>query len=77
MNKELLSRWPDNIFGHRGLVVTYAAMGRWDEARAAALNLVRIHPDFSVQQWGRSMPFKDRAVIERDVELMRKAGLPD
>ena len=52
-------------------------MGRWDEARAAALNFLRDHPNFSVQQWGRTAPFKDRAVVERDVELMRKAGLPD
>ena len=57
--------------------MVYAAMGRWDEARAAALNFVRDHPNFSVQQWGRTAPFKDRAVVERDVELMRKAGLPD
>jgi len=77
MNKELLSRWPDNIFGLRSLVVTYAAMGRYDEARAVALNLVRIQPDFSVQRWGRSVVAKDPAVIERELELMRKAGLPD
>ena len=37
----VLTRWPNNIFGHRGLVLTYAAMGRWDEARAAVLNFVR------------------------------------
>jgi adenylate cyclase len=77
MNKELLSRWPNNIWGHRGLVLTYAAMGRWEEARAAALDLVRTNPNFSVQHWGRVAPFKDRAVVERDMELMRKAGLPD
>jgi adenylate cyclase len=77
MNKELLSRWPNNIYGLRSLVVTYEAMGRWDEARATALNLVRMHPNFSVQRWGRSMSHKDPAVAERDLELMRKAGLPD
>jgi adenylate cyclase len=77
MNQELLSRWPTNIWGHRGLVLTYAAMGRWEEARAAALDLVRTNPNFSVQHWGRVAPFKDRAVVERDMELMRKAGLPD
>jgi len=79
MNQKLLSRWPDNIFGLRSLVVTYAAMGRWDEARATTLNLVRMHPNFSVQQWGRSVSIaeKDPAVTERDMELMRKAGLPD
>jgi TolB-like protein len=77
MNKELLSHWPNNFFGQRGLVLSYSAMGSWDEAHAAAMNLVRIHPDFSVQQWGRSVMTKNRAVIERDMELMRKAGLPD
>jgi adenylate cyclase len=77
MNKKILSLNPTNFFGHRGLVLSYAAMGRWDEARAAALNLLRIHPNFSVQHWGRTAPFKDPAVVERDMELIRMAGLSD
>ena len=73
-SKELLSRWPNNIFGHQVLVLTNAALGRDDEARAAAQNLLRIQPDFSTQIYARHFPHKDLA---RDLELLRKAGLRD
>jgi adenylate cyclase len=73
-SKELLSRWPNNIFGHQLLVLIYAALGREDAARAAAVNLLRIHPDFTTQIYARSFPRKD---LERDLELLRMAGVPD
>jgi TolB-like protein/Flp pilus assembly protein TadD len=73
-SKELLSRWPNNIFGHQLLVLINAAQGREDEARAAAMNLLRINPDFTTQIYARAFPRKDLA---RDLELLRKAGVPD
>jgi len=77
MNKELLSRWPDNIFGQIGLVLDYEAWGHHEEAQAAVLNLVRAHPDFSVQGYARGRSHKNPAVVARELELLRKAGLPD
>ena len=72
--KELLSRWPNNIFGHQLLVLINAAQGRDDEARAAAVNLLRINPDFTTQIYARAFPRKDLA---RDLELLRKVGIPE
>ena len=71
--KELLSRWPDNIYGHQMLVLINGALGRDDEARAAAVNLLRIHPEFTTLLYARTWPRKDN---ERDLELLRKAGVP-
>jgi adenylate cyclase len=73
-SKELLSHYPNNIFGHQLLVLVNSALGRDDEARAAAVNLLRIHPDFTTQIYARTFPRKD---LERDLELFRKAGVPD
>ena len=74
-SKELLSRWPNNIFGHQLLVADlrghWAAMMRLVPPQ---LNLLRIHPDFTTQIYARSFPRKD---LERDLELLRKAGVPD
>ena len=72
--KELLSRWPDNIYGHQMLVLINGALGRDDEARAAAVNLLRAHPEFTTLLYARTWPRKDN---ERDMELLRKAGVPD
>ena len=77
MCKEVLSRWPNQFYGHVELVMAYMAWGRDDEARAAAQNLLRIDPKFSVQRYGQSLPYKDPALTAQALELMRKAGLPD
>jgi adenylate cyclase len=77
MCKELLSRWPNNVFGHAGLAMTYAAWGHDDEARAAAQDVLRIAPKFSAQRVARTYSYKDPAQTARVLELMHKAGLPD
>jgi len=77
MCKEVLSRWPTQFYGHVELVMAYMAWGRDDEARAAAQDLLRIDPKFSVQRYGQSLSYKDPALTAQALELMRKAGLPD
>jgi len=57
--------------------MAYMAWGRDDEARAAAQDLLRIDPKFSVQRYGQSLSYKDPALTAQALELMRKAGLPD
>ena len=59
------------------LVVNYAAMGRDDEARAAAQGLLRIDPKFSAQRYARLFAYKDSNLTAQGLELMRKAGVPD
>jgi adenylate cyclase len=77
MCKELLSRWPNNVFGHVGLVMNYAAMGRDDEARAASQDLLRIAPKFSAQRYARLSVYKNSGLAAQVLELLRKAGVPD
>ncbi len=77
MFKELLTRWPNNVYAFAGLAMTYAAWGREKEANAAADALLRIDPKFSAQRYARSLPYKDPALTTQALELMRKAGLPD
>jgi adenylate cyclase len=77
MCKELLARWPDNLFGHVALAGIYAEWGHAEEAHGAAQNLLRIAPKFSAQRYARLMPYKDPALNARVLENLRKAGLPD
>jgi tetratricopeptide (TPR) repeat protein len=75
MCKEVISRWPNQLYGHIELVMAYMAWGRDDEARAAAQDLLRIDPKFSAQRYAQSLSFKDPALTAQALELMRKAGL--
>jgi hypothetical protein len=38
---------------------------------------MRLHPHFSIRSWRHRPPYRDTRIIERYVEGMRKAGLPE
>jgi adenylate cyclase len=73
--KKVLQQLPDNFLAHLGLVVTYSMMGREQEARAEAAEVLRLNPNFSVDNYSRVLPFKDQARIDRFTDALRKAGL--
>jgi len=77
MCKELLARWPNNVFAHAALAAIYAEWGRDEDAHAAAQDLLRIAPKFSAQRYVRVLPYKDPALNARVLENLRKAGVPE
>lgn len=63
--------------GSRMLAANYAHLGMMDEARAAAAEVMRLHPHFTIHSWRHRPPYLDARIIERYVEGLRKAGLPE
>ena len=63
------------------LIASYMELGREKEARAEARKLLEQHPDFSIEAYTKRIkagfPFKDYAFLDRQIELLRKAGLPE
>jgi hypothetical protein len=49
--------------------------GREEEARSAAREALRINPAFSLERLAKTSPHKERAVVERFIEALRRAGL--
>jgi hypothetical protein len=45
------------------------------EARAEAVEVLRLNPNFSLEGHKQRMPIKDPAVLERHIAALRKAGL--
>jgi adenylate cyclase len=72
-------RAPDRILPHIQMTVAYSALGRMEEARDAAAEVLRIDPKFTASGWRRrKMPdYKDPAEPERLASLLVKAGLPE
>jgi len=68
-------RNPDE--GRRMLAASYAHLGMTTEARAEAEAVLRSHPAFTIGRWRHRPPYRDPAVLERFVEGLRMAGLPD
>jgi adenylate cyclase len=73
--KESLNRTPNDILTRAGLTAAYSLAGRDDEARAQAAEVLRINPNFSVEQRAKFSPYKNQADLDRYLGGLRKAGL--
>ena len=58
-----------------GLADVYSEMGRVKEAHTQALEILRINPSFSLENWSKTEPFRDAKHLEKRLTALRKAGL--
>ena len=75
--KRSLTRDPDFLYARLVLAVIYGELGREEEAQAEVAEALRISPRASLEGQRERMPFKDPAAVERILEGLRKAGLPE
>ncbi len=57
------------------MALTYARLNRETEAEAAMAHALRLNPRLTLEGFAKGQPYKDPAVLERVVDLARKAGL--
>jgi adenylate cyclase len=62
---------------HMGLAATYVGLGRIEEARSHVTELLKIMPDLSLDKARKMISFKDPAHVERALDALRRAGLPE
>ncbi len=60
---------------HVSLAGTYSLMGRGSDAEAAASEVLRIDPGFSVQAYSKTLPYKREDDLNYVIEALSKAGL--
>jgi adenylate cyclase len=73
--KQALRYNPKFVALHTHLAVCYAALGREEEAHTEAAEVLRLNPEFSLKNLVKKMPIRDKAVEERYIDALRKAGL--
>jgi adenylate cyclase len=73
--KKALSLSPKNQPARGVLVATYVEMGRMEEARAEAEELLRIDPKWTSKGFEKTSPLKDPQMTQRRVDAWRKLGL--
>ena len=59
------------------LAAVAAQLGRMEEARAAALEVVQIQPDFTIAGWLKFLNLSDPAYADRLADGLRKVNLPN
>ena len=52
-----------------------AALGRTEEARAAAQEVAKVKPEFNLADFAESQPYKDQKVLDRLIAQLSSAGL--
>ncbi len=81
VNKQLLERARKGEFriyvGYLNLAVNYMLLGREEEARFHAAELLRTNPSYSLEAYQSRNPYKNPADMERWLEPLRKAGIPE
>jgi len=73
--KRLLNFNPNHPGAHTSLAITYSELGREEEARAEAAQILRVMPNFSLEGWEQRIMWKDRTMTEREFAALCKAGL--
>jgi adenylate cyclase len=73
--KKAIEREPRDIISHIVLTATYGMAEREEEARAAASEVLKINPQFSLERFVKVHPYKDPAMRERYYNSLRNAGL--
>jgi len=73
-SKKALQREPNSQFPYIHMAVSYIRLGQEKEARAAAAEILRINPKFSLERYAKALPFT-KPVADRVLEDLRKAGL--
>ena len=59
------------------LVINCMRLNRMEDARAHAAEIIKIKPDYTVADFRKTKPYKDKEYLENSIALLRKAGLPD
>ena len=72
--KKALQREPNAQFPHIHMAISYIRLGQEEVTRAAAAEILRINPKFSLERYAKILPFP-QPVADRVVEDLRKAGL--
>jgi adenylate cyclase len=67
---------PESLPPHVDLVIAYMWAGREGPARVEARRVRQMAPVFTVARWALGQPYKDMSILGREIEALKKAGLP-
>jgi adenylate cyclase len=67
----------NDMFAHLELAATYVDLGREEDAKAEAAEVLRIDPKFSLESYRKGRLYKNPEDLERIIGALRKAGLPE
>ena len=75
--QEVLAKNELVLFSHERLAAIYALKGDLENARVHAAKVLEIKPDFSIEGWAKVLNYDRQEDLDRELNALRKAGLPE
>ena len=75
--KKSLNSDPDQLQPYLTLAASYSSLDRTEDARKAVEEILRIDPDFSLEYHANTLPSKNQENLNKYINALRKAGLPE
>ena len=75
--KQAVSISPNSGGAHRRLALAYTFLGRMDEAKFQAQELLRLQPNFTISRYAEGQAYRDPADIKILADGLRLLGLPE
>ena len=75
--KKALSGNPDLLPLYLTLAVSYSCLDRAEEAHRGVEEVLRIQPHFSLEYYANILPYKNQEKLDKYINALRQAGLPE
>ena len=75
--QESVRREPESLIPKPWLVNALIEANLTDQARSVSADIKRIEPEFSRSNWAKALGFSDSQVVQRLLDNMARAGLPE
>jgi hypothetical protein len=73
----VLTEKPRWLTAQTTLIAALWSLGREDDARIVAKELLTGHPGFSLSRWARGLPYRRQEDLDTLLNPLRMAGLPE
>jgi adenylate cyclase len=73
--KKVLHSNPHDLLTNISLTAAYSLLGREEEARVAAAEVLKLNPEFSIKHITKKWPYKNQSDLDLIVSALRKVGL--
>jgi tetratricopeptide (TPR) repeat protein len=72
---EILNRNQDDLDALLILAYASAATDRMTDSRQTVREIIRVKPDFTLEEYAKSQPYRDTRILERIIQMLQMAGL--
>jgi tetratricopeptide (TPR) repeat protein len=76
-NEQLIERKSMLQFGYSRLAAIHAVLGDDERAASYAAELLKVNPNFSIAKWSNVLIYRDKELLDWELNALRAAGLPE